>query len=604
MAIMDARSPRLFLGRVFGRLSPSPDIGTTPRIMAVAAFVGLVSVVLTAKFGMTDRLGDTDDAMRLVMVRDLLAGQGWYDQLITRLQPPQGLYMHWSRLLDGALAGVISLLRLFVSPARAEWITRFAWPLAWIFPAVASALMIARNLGGRAAVFLTAPLLVLDDQLFRQFHPGRVDHHNVQIVMTVAALACALARHQRARWAAVAGVATALGLAIGIEALPIHALIGASYGLALARDRKAAPAAAAYGLALAVASLGFFAVQTPPWRWSLSFCDALGVNLAAALAVAGVGLALTASIAGRAPAWARITLVGLAGALAGATYLGLDPACIHGPFAAVPQAVRPFWFDRVQEMQPLSKVLKSERAPAIVAVVMTVMALASGAYLLARSWKTIPTGVVLIAACLAVAAVTGWFAWRLQDYVFWIGIPALGAALSLIAQRWLRDLMIPSFVLALVLAPSLVGEAAEAAVTAISRPAKGHAAQQRAIGRCYAPAAYRPLAALPPGLVLSETDLGSFILAFTRDSAVSAPYHRMSGSIIAAHAALDAPPAQAEARVRGLHATYVVDCPPYPMIVSTGSFGDRLRKGDTPAWLELLSKPGAVLRIFRVRPAI
>lgn len=48
-------------------------------------------------------LGDTDDATRLVMVRDMFAGHGWWDQKITRLQPPVGLYMHWSRLLDGGL---------------------------------------------------------------------------------------------------------------------------------------------------------------------------------------------------------------------------------------------------------------------------------------------------------------------------------------------------------------------------------------------------------------------------------------------------------------------------------------------------------------------
>jgi hypothetical protein len=101
---------------------------------------------------------------------------------------------------------------------------------------------------------------------------------------------------------------------------------------------------------------------------------------------------------------------------------------------------------------------------------------------------------------------------------------------------------------------------------------------------------------------MSETDLGPYILAFTPHSSLAAPYHRMSWGILAAHQAFDAPPAQAEARVRALGVTYIMDCPPYPMMVPPPSFGGRLRQGDTPAWLEALSGPKDVLKIYRVRP--
>ena len=49
----------------------------------------------------TDGLSvDTDDAMRMVQVRDWLAGQGWYDLRALRLDPPAGTLMHWSRVVD------------------------------------------------------------------------------------------------------------------------------------------------------------------------------------------------------------------------------------------------------------------------------------------------------------------------------------------------------------------------------------------------------------------------------------------------------------------------------------------------------------------------
>jgi hypothetical protein len=50
-------------------------------------------------------LGDTDDNMRIMQVRGLLAGQGWYDLRQYRLNPPWGADIHWSRLVDLPIAG-------------------------------------------------------------------------------------------------------------------------------------------------------------------------------------------------------------------------------------------------------------------------------------------------------------------------------------------------------------------------------------------------------------------------------------------------------------------------------------------------------------------
>ena len=581
-------------------LSPSPDLSATHRLLLFAAVFGLgVCAVLASRANLAGHLGDTDDATRLVLVRDLLAGRGWYDQWLARMGPPLGTYMHWSRLLDGALAGMESVLRLFVSPATAELATRFFWPLMWIFPAVGAALIVGRNLGGRSAVLLTAILLV-NPILYRQFMPGRIDHHNIQITMAVIALACATARTGRARWAAIGGAATALGLAIGLEALALQAMIGASFGLALARDRDAARPAAAYGLALAGASAAFFLIQTPPWRWSLSFCDALALNLTAALVVAGLGLAATAWIAGRTPAWARLAALGVVGVAVVGVYLALHPACLHGPFAELDPAVRPIWFDHILETQPLTYIFKIDRAGALTAGFMSVLGLAAAVYLMVRERPWLSTQHLLVAGCLIAAVVIGYFAWRMQDYVFWVGTPALGAALSHFAARRLRDLMVPSVVLALVVSPEALGVAASSVIGLKTKA--GHDTLAPARAACFAMRSYTVLAGLPKGVVLSEQDLGAFILALTPHATIAAPYHRLSASILAAHNALNAPPALAEARVRALSVTYVVDCPPYPMSVAPGSFGARLRAGQTPAWLEPLSAPKATLKIYRVRP--
>jgi hypothetical protein len=586
------------------RLATSPDLSRPRRLIVLTLLVGVtVCAILAWRYGLSARPSDTDDATRLYLVRDLLAGRGWYDQRIVRLDPPDGVFLHWSRLIDGGVAGLMALLRQVMAPSAADLAARLIWPLAWLFPALGGALAIARNLGGRSAMFLTVPLLLIDLDLYRQFIPGRIDHHDIQITMAVAALACALAPTRRTTWAAVGGVAAGLGLAIGLEALAMQALVGASYGLALARDRKAAAPAAAYGVALAVASTVFFAAQTPPWRWSLSFCDALALNLLAGLAVAGLGLGLTAVSAARAPAWARLTMLAVTSAAAGGVYLALDPMCIHGPFAAMNPAVRPFWFNRIQEVQSLSAMLRQQRGPAIIAVVTNMLALASAVFLLAREWRAPRTAVILAATAMLGAVIVGYFSWRMQDYVFWFGIPLMGAALSRLAERRLGDLMVPSLIAALALSPAIAGGAVAAVASAMTPAAPRKGPRPFAYQICFDASAYRALAALPPGVVFSHADLGPFMLIYTHDTPIAAPYHRMSEAILAVHDAFSAQPARTEAWVRRRGAAYVVDCPAYPLVATAGGFGDRLRRGETPAWLEQLSKPGAVLTIFRVRPA-
>jgi len=300
------------------------------------------------------------------------------------------------------------------------------------------------------------------------------------------------------------------------------------------------------------------------------------------------------------------------GALAAAVYLALDPICIHGPFAEMDPRVKPFWFDRIQEVQPWPHMLKLERLPAISALTMTVLSLLAGAYLIVRGWRDQTIALGLVGACLAAAAVTAWFGWRMQDYMFWLGAPALGAALSWIATRRLHDLMLPAALMALILSPVTVALGAGAAAnlaasgsilkSAPGKPKESPGHRSRVVrDACFRWNAYGPLARLPRGVVLADEDFGPFILAFTHHSAVSAPYHRMSAAILAGHLALDAPAGQAQARVRALGVNYIVDCRPYPSVLHPGGLTRRLRAGQTPAWLESLSPANATLRIWRVR---
>ncbi|MBZ0230021.1 MAG: hypothetical protein K8F58_16435, partial [Bauldia sp.] len=91
----------------------------------------LVAVLMLVVYGRSTLSGffpDTDDAMRMVEVRDFLAGQGWYDMTATRLAPP-GIEMHWSRLVDLPIAMLTAAFSWAVDPLMAERLAALVWPL-------------------------------------------------------------------------------------------------------------------------------------------------------------------------------------------------------------------------------------------------------------------------------------------------------------------------------------------------------------------------------------------------------------------------------------------------------------------------------------------
>ena len=116
-------------------LSASCSAATTRKsgietpVLLVVIWLAIVVTSLFAGYGRGDALS-TDDAMRLVEVRDLLAGQCWFDLTQYRLSPPDGVAMHWSRLIDLPLAMLIRAGEIVLPPALAEQVATIVWPAA------------------------------------------------------------------------------------------------------------------------------------------------------------------------------------------------------------------------------------------------------------------------------------------------------------------------------------------------------------------------------------------------------------------------------------------------------------------------------------------
>ena len=606
-----------------------PDLARPGHLALAALATGAVvatTLWLMATPHLGPSLGDTDDATRIVLVRELLAGRGWYDQLVTRLQPPQGVYLHWSRLLDGGIAGWEAGWRLLLPPARAEWMTRATWPLLWAVAAVAAALAGASGLAGRGpkvagrgpiaggAVLAAAVICMLDLSLYwAQFLPGRVDHHDVQIVLALVAAAGAMsggpAAEGRGRTGAiVCGLATGLGLAIGLEALVFEAAIAASFGLRLWADRRAGPRATAYGLSLAAATALAFVAQTPPWRWGVPACDALGLNLLAGAVTGGLALAMAGRMGARHGWPVRLAWLAAGGTLALATYLALDPHCLRGPFADVDPRLKPFWLDHVQEMRRWPLLYKQERGNAISVAIFTGMGALAWALTGLFPGRRGSAAWLLSGVLLLMGAAAAWEAFRMDAYAEWFSVAPLAVLASELANLLpRRSRLLGVVALGAVFSP--VG--ATGAVLMAMKLAPWQTARKGVGGPpdyCYSPGAYAVLAQQPPGLTVSEIDLGPFVLAYTSSPSLSAPYHRMSRGVMAAREVMVAPAdGAAQARARAAGAAYVLECPVHARHadrdhLAADTLQKRLDRGDPPAWLQRLSPAGAPLVVYQVRP--
>jgi hypothetical protein len=589
--------------------SAIPDLRSTRALVVVAALAFIAAAVL---IGLTSLplylrgVGDTDDAVRLVLVRELLSGRPWYHPEIFRLQFPTGALMHWSRLVDGGIAGLDRLLGLGLPPVAAEAAARALWPLLWLPWAIASACVAARRLAGSAGLFVAGLLTALSLPALEQFRLGRIDHHNVQITLCLIATSAAMTAGRSRRIAALAGVASGLGLVIGTEAIFFHAMIALAFALQLLAGRQgAAPAVRAYGLSLAASITAAFLLQTPPRLWGVSVCDTVGLNLVVAVAAGGLGLAVAAS----APAGKlRIALTLATGAAAAGAYGLLHPSCLHGPMGDTPPLIRAY-VDQMAEMRPFWEAWQRDHL-ACDALIAPGLAALAAPVLLMREGRSRRPEWLLLAALLYMALGLGLLHIRLLSYANWFAIPIVAAAVAEAAALW-RRLLVPTVLAATLVSPA-PATAAIVGLANLAAPPEGAAtsvsASPAAAGaKCSDHVAYERLRRLPPGLALADPDLGPFILVETPHAVLAGPYHRLTPGLTETFRLFSEPLDTARSDLAARHVAYVVSCPDeaakadHAMIGSGGLLG-ALDRRSPPAWLEPISRPEERLQVYVVEP--
>jgi len=551
-------------------------------------------------------LSDMDDAMRLVQVREFLAGRGWFDLHEMRLGPPDGYDTHWSRLIDAGIAGLLLAFDRFTDAALAERLVRAIWPMLWLIPAMAGVSAIAWRIAGRAAVPLALLLTAVGLPAFQHFIPGRIDHHNVQIALSVL-LVAATVWTDRTEWAAAAaGALTGAAFAIGFEGLPYVVMAGAAFALRFVYDTAGASSLGRYGIWTAGSVALAFAASIAPAHWGTTACDAIAINSAAAAIVATLGLAVAATaLAGS--SWPIRAAGALASVAAAAmVFLAIEPQCLSGPFAMMDPTVRTIWFNHVSEMRSLWAVTAT--SPPMGAAVAAFPAVAAlGTLILARDGSMRGDfGFMVAAVALLIAGAVMMLMVRAYSYAIWLAIPMVAAsALRLFVALRLGMLAGRVFV-ALMLTPTITSAIALAAVQAMTRQ-PFEAENSRVAEGCLRIENYAYLGQLPPGLVATDVDYGPFILALTPHSVMSAPYHRLVAPIIDAHQIFALPPAAAREIAARVRPTYLAVCGRHTLggiadAERAASLWGRLAAGEIPDWLELVPETrGQPFAVYRVK---
>jgi len=574
-------------------------------LLALAWLLVVLQLVAQNWHDTAQTLLDTDDAMRLVQMRDWLAGHGWYDTNFARVQPPTGYESHWSRLIDVGLAGTLWVFGLFFDGALAERLMRTTWPMLWLLPAMAGTAAIAWRIAGREAALIALLLALVGLPAFHQFRPGRIDHHNVQIALSVLVVA-ATVWSDRVRWAGyAAGALTGLALAIGLECLPYLLVCAAAFALRYIVTRDGARAAADYGLALAAASIVAFLLIVPPPHWGRGVCDAIAVNWLTLVLTGGLGLWLGGTLFGsRLPV--RLAWGGATALAAAALFVWIEPRCLKGPYAMMDPQVWAIWLTHVREMQPLIPLMGKSPLTAIAIVTFPAAALLAALVLIRDRDLRRDFGYLAATAALVSAFITTLAAIKAYSYATWLGMPLVAAfALHLFAALKLHAL-VPRFAVGMLLTPAAlsIGAISIANAAGLDDRESFNRPEREA---CLKTTNYAPLASLPKGLIAADIDFGPFLLALTPHSVLAAPYHRLSSGIVAAHEVFAAPPDDARRMLATLGVTYVVTCGPRPPNDLAGprlraSLWGRLQAKEIPDWLEpVAGTASGPLVVYRVK---
>jgi hypothetical protein len=539
-------------------------------------------------------LGDTDDNMRIMQVRALLHGQGWYDLRNYRMNPPYGANIHWSRLVDLPIAGLILTLRPFLGGAAAErWAVAIAPMIPYLLLLFSVASTARRLLGPTAYLFAFLGLFLAGSNN-SMFAPERIDHHGWQLALLALSIS-SIADRDRARGGIILGISSALSLAIGMEMIIYLALAGVAMVLFWVDEERERERLGAYAVTLGGATALCFLIFASNDNWN-AVCDALSpVWLSDAL----IGSALMFGLAWLSQGdWKRrLCLAVIAGLIIAGFHALTWPQCLHRLEGVSPEVDR-LWLSHVKEARPVY--MHGWRIATLV-VALPVAGTIGWALLAWRSWGDRDLRRRVVGAAVPAIAAALLLLWQIRtgpaaQMMAVVG----GAALIWIVLPKAWGSKNPLVVVLGAAGAVIVGTGAIVSIVVGFIPEAPPTARDKQIGRannlCASMWGLRPVAVQPKGVVMTFIDLGPRLIAVTHHDAIAGPYHRNGQQIADVMNFWRGSEAQAHALAAKYHANYVLSCPNSSTTTiftaeTPQGFYVQLQHGHVPKWLTTVPLP-------------
>ncbi len=599
------------------------DAARAERLFKVTLFLALgIAVIRGVATALSVEsvfdLSSNDDIMRMMSVRNWRDGQSWFDMTQYQLLAPDGVSLHWSRYIDFGIGALVWIFGIVMPAAMAEQWAAAVWPLCLL----AALVMVVgfgtrRVLGPLAAAIAMLSVVLYPPTSVVYFAIGRVDHHNMQILLVTVSLLAMIIPNRPVLFGAVAGIAAAASLAIGLETLFFVATIGILHVVKAAIfSTKSRARLAAFCVSIAISSLVFFVGQTAPHDWFVTQCDKLSVPYLLICGIgAGSGLAaLVVHDSKKYPAVFIATVAIVAIILLIISWPVITP-CLQAPYANLPQIAQTFINEHITEALPLHVYAARNPlsflqyfGPAITALIAATVIWLRQQYLgrpAEEIWQILLFGWIGLLACIfqsrqivLLAAVTPFltgYAVRpaLQSYfdartgtsriLLWTAVtltlfqPLLSSTLI---GLWKTSPLRPSF-------------AASKDVDVQPTQASGALDEN-----CDNLQTLALLNTLPPARVLSSLNLGPRLIMATHHIGMAAPYHRSADAIINGFIPLSGTTALLTQTFANQAIDYVVVCRA-SNYGDANSIGTRLASGETVPGFEAVTLDHPDLMIFR-----
>jgi hypothetical protein len=292
--------------------------------------------------------GDVDDLLKAHEVRFLLESGNIFDRTLPGILQPEPFVSHWPWIVDLPYAAVAFILRPLVGLDAALSAAFFCVPLMLL----AAILFFMRKViasfdfANPTLVLVVSTIVAL--RALGEFEPGRIDYHNLQMLLLVAILFLTIQPGRRAAFAS--GVLTALALAAGVELALFLVLVLAirAFDFVLGNpDAKAQTQA--FGLSLAGTAVILFFAITAPDNYARPLCDRYSSPLAAALVMAGASFAVLPALLQKAGIGPRLLSFAACGLASAAALALLFPGCLAGPYAGLSDYLRIHWLERIYQ---------------------------------------------------------------------------------------------------------------------------------------------------------------------------------------------------------------------------------------------------------------